>query len=93
MTPRQLATSVPWISASMMADVYHDGIELHDHMVGGEVQRIRLMRENYAETPIADRNYNAAWPMVDLWARVPLALVKRDRHAVIDHVNKIRRQS
>lgn len=62
----QTAT-VPYIVATLISDEYvNDGRpQMHHHLIGHQVDSVYDLRTNYKT------GWNQ-WPMVDLWARVPV---------------------
>jgi hypothetical protein len=67
--------------ATLIKDPYRDDeIAMHHHMVGGDENTIRQLRHtgaNWRFTSWAKDVLN--WPMVDLWARIPIDTRYDDR--------------
>lgn len=73
------------VVATMIHDVYKNETALHHHKKGGDVDRIRMIRcipDEYSGETVTTHDVNhdpdwshvrncRAWPMIDLWARVP----------------------
>jgi len=95
------------IVATMITDAYIGDTAMHYHYKGGDVERIRMLRcipDEYSGDVVTVHDVNhdpdwshvkncRAWPMVDLWARVPKELGQTNRHSIAkDRLNLTGRQ-
>lgn len=81
------------VVATMITDAYIGETAMHHHCRGGDIERIRQLRctpNTYSGETITVHDVNhddawshvkncRAWPMVDLWARVPAHLTTAER--------------
>jgi len=69
--------TVPWVVATLLHDTRANRIALHEHLMGGSVERIAELHGYLRDS--------GDCTMVDLWARVPADLVDDYKQSPIEH--------